>query len=60
MIPTVVEKALANSDPIAGLLLSATEYFSLPLNRPRRLRRHVVDHAVDALHLVDDARRGAP
>ncbi len=30
---------------------------SLPLNRTRRLRRHVVHHAVDALDLVDDARR---
>jgi hypothetical protein len=30
----------------------------LPLNRPRRLRRNVVDNAVDAADLVDDARRG--
>ena len=30
----------------------------LPLNRPRRLARHVIHHPVDALHLVDDARRG--
>src|SRR3546814_8320721 len=31
----------------------------LPLDRPRRLAGHVVDHAVDALDLVDDAGRGA-
>jgi hypothetical protein len=30
---------------------------TLPLNRPRRLAGHIVDHAVAALHLVDDARR---
>ena len=30
----------------------------LPLNRPERLRRDVVDHAVDAPDLVDDAGRG--
>src|ERR1700722_1127760 len=30
---------------------------SLPLNRPRRLTRHIIDHTIDALHLVDDARR---
>src|SRR5262249_41063034 len=30
----------------------------LPLDRPRRLAGHVVDHPVDALHLVDDARGG--
>src|SRR5438874_5423515 len=30
----------------------------LPLNRPRRLARHVIHHPVDALHLVDDPRRG--
>src|SRR5262249_41412814 len=28
---------------------------SLPLDRPRRLARDVVRHAVDAAHLVDDA-----
>src|SRR5581483_10744469 len=28
---------------------------SFPLDRPRRLARYVVHHAVDALHLVDDA-----
>src|ERR1051326_1574679 len=32
---------------------------SLPFNRPRRLRRVIVDHAVDPPHLVDDARRDA-
>src|SRR5688500_20086412 len=31
----------------------------LPLDRARRLRRIVVDHAVDALHLVDDPGRDA-
>src|SRR6202521_699658 len=31
----------------------------LPLDRPRRLRRHVVHHPVHALDLVDDARRDA-
>src|SRR5882757_9420071 len=31
---------------------------SLPLNRPRRLARHVIHHPVDALDLVDDPRRG--
>src|SRR6266700_1018329 len=30
----------------------------LPLDRTRRLRRHVIDHAADALDLVDDAGRG--
>ena len=29
----------------------------LPLDRPRRLRGDVVDHAVDAFHLIDDAGR---
>src|SRR5437667_11250792 len=28
----------------------------LPLDRARRLRRHIIDHAVDALDLVDDPR----
>jgi hypothetical protein len=32
---------------------------SLPLDRPRRLRRDVVHDPVDPLHLVDDARRCA-
>src|SRR5262249_31769705 len=32
---------------------------SFPLDRPRRLRGHVVDDAVDAAHLVDDAGRDA-
>ena len=32
----------------------------LPFDRPRRLRRHVVDHAVDALDLVDDGVAVAP
>ena len=32
---------------------------SLPLDRPRRLRRNIVDHAVDALDLVDDPGRDA-
>src|SRR5664279_5626542 len=31
---------------------------SLPLNRPRRLRRHVIHHPIDALDLVDDPPRG--
>ena len=31
----------------------------LPLNSPGRFRRDVVDHAVDALYLVDDAGGGA-
>ena len=36
-----------------------TRHFpSLPLDHPRRLRRDVIDHAVDALDLVDDAGRG--
>ena len=30
----------------------------LPLDRPGRLGRHVVDDAVDAAHLVDDAGGG--
>src|SRR6266508_409835 len=30
---------------------------SLPLDRARRLARHVIDHAVDAFDLVDDAGR---
>src|SRR5437879_1566718 len=30
---------------------------SLPLDRPRRLARNIVHHAVDALDLVDDAGR---
>src|SRR6202022_3070000 len=32
----------------------------LPFDRPRRLRRHVVDHAVDALDLVDVGGAGGP
>ncbi len=32
---------------------------SFPLDRARRLRRHVVDDAIDALDLIDDAGRGA-
>ena len=32
---------------------------SLPLDRAGRLTRHVVDDSIDALHLVDDARRRA-
>ena len=30
---------------------------SLPLNRPRRLARHVINDAINALHLIDDPRR---
>src|SRR5262245_10607682 len=30
-----------------------------PLDGSRRLRSHVIDHAVDALHLIDDPRRHA-
>src|SRR5258708_23553453 len=30
-----------------------------PLNRPRQLRGHVIDHPVHPLHLVDDPRRHA-
>jgi hypothetical protein len=33
---------------------------SRPLNRARRLTRHVINHAVHAFHLVDDARRDHP
>ena len=33
---------------------------SLPLDGPRRFRGDVVDDAVDAAHLVDDAVGGAP
>src|SRR5690606_5008963 len=32
---------------------------SFPLDGARRLRCHVVDHAIDAPHLVDDAGGGA-
>src|SRR5258707_60591 len=32
-------------------------YPSLPLDRPRRLRRHVIHHPVDSPHLVDHPRR---
>src|SRR5215211_6550373 len=35
---------------------SAADYPLLPLDRARRFAGHVVDHAVDALDLVDDAR----
>ena len=31
----------------------------VPLDRPRRLRGHVIDHPADALDPVDDAGRGA-
>ena len=31
---------------------------SLPLNRARRFRGHIVGHAIDAIDLVDDPRRG--
>lgn len=31
----------------------------LPLNHPRRLARHIIHHAVDALDFVDDAGGGA-
>lgn len=33
--------------------------FLLPLNRPRRFRRDVIDHPVDSLDLVDKAGAGA-
>ena len=38
---------------------SSDKYPSLLLDRPGRLRRDVVDDAVDAAAPVDDARRGA-
>src|SRR5258707_7266615 len=41
------------------LLKLATASPLLPLNRPRRLAGDVVGHAVDAVDLVDDARRHA-
>ena len=44
---------------IKSLIILVILYPSLPLDRAGRLRRHVVDDAVDALDLVDDARRGA-
>src|SRR4029077_19626308 len=44
--------ALRNLSWICGWVTES----SLPLDRSRRLARHVVDHAVDTLHLVDDAR----
>src|ERR1035438_7137210 len=34
----------------------AASSFSLPLNRPRRFRRDVVDHSVHALYLIHDPR----
>ena len=34
-------------------------YPSLPLNRPWRLRRHIIDHAIDAFDLIGDACCGA-
>lgn len=32
---------------------------SLPLNRPRRLRRNVIGHAIDPAHLIHNPRRHA-
>jgi hypothetical protein len=39
--------------------LQGTALPSLPLDRPRRLARHIVDDPIDALDLIDDPRRGA-
>src|SRR5436305_8665576 len=46
------------ASPPAGPLLRGLNE-SLPLDGRRRLRRHIVDDAVHAPHLVDDAARGA-
>src|SRR6266478_6570164 len=48
---------LAAISSISGCGQQPLRLPSLPLDPPRRLRGHVVDHAVDAAHLVDDAGR---
>src|SRR3546814_11784923 len=47
---TICKKKIIYGKPAASLF---------PFDRARGLRRIVVDDAVDALHLVDDARRAA-
>ena len=57
-----VSGAFGTSRPLAPPITAEPRRFyypSFPLDRSRRLGGDVVDDAVDALDLVDDARRGA-
>ena len=49
----------ASPDCVRTKPANRANLLSFPLDRARRLRRHVVDDPVDAAHLVDDARGGA-
>src|SRR5450631_3093024 len=58
-----LDDAGANAGPEPALNLwrfpvCSIAHPSLPLDRPRRLTRDVIHHAVDTLDLVDDAGRG--
>ena len=45
--------------PDAATITRTAGAGSFPLNRARWLGRHVIDHAVDTLDLIDDAGGGA-
>jgi hypothetical protein len=61
-LPVVASHTNKQAREITGLFVSIASYCwrlpdveSFPLDGRRRLARDVVDHAVDAAHLVDDA-----
>ena len=47
--------AFRRNYPEPSLLYPELRNPSLPLDRPGRLARHVIDDPVDAFHFVDDA-----
>src|SRR6185369_272545 len=51
--------AAVAADAIAAASRTTIRFTLLPLDRARRLRRIVVNDAVDAVYLIDDARRDA-
>ena len=48
-----------NVESSKGLIASIGTSTLLPLNRSRRLARYVINHAVDAFDLIDNAGGGA-
>src|SRR5688572_21918900 len=57
-IRTSLRPSISRS-PIFSSDRMRVEAILFPLDRPGRLRRHVVDDAIDATHFVDDAGRDA-
>ena len=56
----VVINELARSASYATPLQGIPRSPSLPLDRPRRLARHIIHNPIDPPHLIDNPRRRAP